>query len=158
MKRTVYAILIIIAVLLGCAGEKVPEAGTWRISQCSPRGSFLEKVDEITFQAGCISFYRDSAIRSLPVLISNDRLVIKTEAEKMLFDIDKTSDTVWVLKELYNTNPVTITMSKINTSKKKLNYEKNFTDRNPVFCRSFCKGTAGIVRCWELRGQCGSCG
>lgn len=78
----------------------------------------MKKGGEMILFPGNITFTGNNIpTQTFPALISDERLMIKTGVEKMLFSIDQTSDTVWVLTELYSTNPVTLTISKVKTSK-----------------------------------------
>jgi hypothetical protein len=97
--------------------KKENDFGTWRITDCSGENFFLKKGDEIIFSEGYISFYTDNTMQYIPIVMAEERLVIKSGTEKLLFDIDKTSDTVWTLEELYSGNPVTFKMRKIKTLK-----------------------------------------
>jgi len=59
---------------------------------------------------------RDQSV-GYSILKSNDRLVMETDTARLLFRIEKTSDSTLIFHELYSTLPLTISLIRITNHK-----------------------------------------
>jgi len=113
VSRILITIFVIITSVCACSKEGSAINATWQIVESQSNGFMLKKGTVITFLNGTIAFSGEDSYHVFPVLVSEKRLVIKTEKENFLFTIDRKSDSVWILTELYKDNPVIIKINKV---------------------------------------------
>jgi hypothetical protein len=82
----------------------------------------------VTFHGDTLIISDDKRMQSYKMVVTDDRLIIETINEKLLFRVEYGSDSVMVLKELYSITPVTINLlhrvdNKLNNKNSKLRNE-----------------------------------
>jgi hypothetical protein len=92
--------------LLKCTPEKHGETELWKVKATSTETFFLKAGTDMQLGGDSVSFSGEGHS------ITNDRLIIETGASKLLFRIERLSDSAMILHELYTQNPMNVSFTK----------------------------------------------
>jgi hypothetical protein len=111
--------LFFLVFLTACsAGEKGAEGEIWQVNAVSSSNFRVKKGMTMILQEETITFSAENKSFSIPIMKNNDRLVMETDTTRLLFSIEKTTDTTLTLHELYSSFPLTISFIKTTNHKK----------------------------------------
>jgi hypothetical protein len=105
-------ICFLLVLLLKCTPEKQGESEIWKVKATSSETFFLKAGTEMQLGGDSVSFSGERHSATFHSLIINDRLIIETGASKLLFSIERLSDSAMILRELYTQNPMTVSFKK----------------------------------------------
>lgn len=109
MIRTLF--LIVLNCFLSCSRtDSITKHSSWQIEHVSGESALFGVGGLVTFLGDTLIISDDKRMQSYKMVLTDDRLIIETINEKLLFRVEYTSDSVMVLKELYATAPVTISL------------------------------------------------
>jgi hypothetical protein len=100
--------------VLKCMPEKHGETELWKVKATSSETLFLKTGTDMHIGGDSITFSGAEHSITFHSLITNDRLMIETGASRLLFSIEKPSDTSMILHELYTRNPLNVSLIKNN--------------------------------------------
>jgi hypothetical protein len=112
MKKAVLFLLCV--AVISCAGTSRKTVEKWEVSNINHTIEYFTNHTEIEFAPNSIVFTNKNTRNTFEYILIEQRLVIKTQPEKLLFEIQKISATEWKLTEMYANNPAIITIKKIN--------------------------------------------
>jgi hypothetical protein len=127
VKYTLLIILIICC--LSCnKSDLISRQDTWKTVHVSGESALFGVGGLVTFHGDTLIISDDKRMQSYKMVVTDDRLIIETINEKLLFRVEYGSDSVMVLKELYSITPVTINLlhrvdNKLNNKNSKLRNE-----------------------------------
>ena len=100
--------------VISCSGTVKKTTEKWEISKINHSVVCFTPFAEIEFTDTKIVVTGKNSKSAFPYILAKNRLVVHVLPEKLLFDIQKISDSEWELTEMYTNNPVKITLVKIN--------------------------------------------
>ncbi len=112
MKKAILFLLCV--AVISCAGTSRKTVEKWEVSNINHSIEYFTPHTEIEFAPNSIVFTNKNTKNTFEYILIEQRLVITTLTEKLLFDVQKTSQTEWKLTEMYTSNPAIINLVKIN--------------------------------------------
>jgi hypothetical protein len=111
--------LIFLFYLVACSvTEKDGKEEVWQVVTVSSVDFPVEAGMAMILEENSLTFFRKEQKIVFPILRSDDRLVLETDTTRLLFSIEKTTDTTFTLHELYSSLPLTISFIKTTNHKK----------------------------------------
>jgi len=99
--------------LMKCTSEKHAEGELWKVKATSSETFFLKAGTDMQLGGDSVTFSGEGHSNTFYCLITSDRFMIKTGASRLLFMMERDADSVLILTELYNQNPLKISLLKI---------------------------------------------
>ena len=104
-------LIIFLLYFIACDNEKIHSS--WEISGTEELNPFFEHATNLKILDDSLIFYDFSSSKSYPVYISGNKMLINTETQKWIIEMQYHSDSVLILEELYAKNPFIIKLNKI---------------------------------------------
>jgi hypothetical protein len=111
MKKNLLIGLLLVF-LMKCSPEKHVEGELWKVKNTSLETFFLRQGTEMLLSGDSVTFSKEGHSDTFHVLMINDRLIIETGASKLLFRMERLSDSAMILHELYTQNPMNVSFTK----------------------------------------------
>ncbi len=85
---------------------------SWKVIEAGGNNPFLNDITELSFDEKEIVFINPGESRKYTILIHGDRMVIVYGQQKMLVKLEYVGDSLLIITELYQKNPLRLKLTK----------------------------------------------